>query len=1168
MAVASESEVRNKLAALQMEFKQNLSVKISAIVRHRDLLVADDRMSELTDLYRMVRSLAGSGGTFGAISVSRLARDLEQILKSVLAGNHQQALTIEAVLPQVDHYLTQIAQTAETWQPTNVPYIEPPEEKIPHIGNLVYFLGKNEPDSKEIVSRLEKENYIVNHFSLSTEFELALKKEVPAAIILDMVYVENDATASEVIQNIKIKQDVCPPVIFISERDDIETRLTAARAGAVRYFHKPVDIAKLTHTVNSLSDSTTVRPYRVLLIDGDELLLKYYTTVLLNAGMKVATLVNPLEGLAVLKDFNPDIVVIDVYMEKCSGIELAQVIRQDDKWAHMPIIFLSTETDFNRQLAALNLGGDDFLVKPVQAGHLAASVSARAKRARYTTRLNKDLKHALRENQFQLTAMDHHDIVSTTDIAGRITSINDKFCEISGYSRDELLGQNHRLLKSGMHPDSFYEEMWRTISQGQIWHGEICNRTKEGLEYWVESTIVPFLDENGIPYKYVSARTDITTLRQGEERLSRSQEFANIGTWDWNIQTGELYWSDRIWPLFGYDKAVTQTTYDNFLAAIHPADKEIVMDAVNDCVQQGVKYNIEHRVVWPNGAVHWVQESGDVIRDSSGTPLHMLGVVQDINIRKQASLALVERERQLQEAQSMAHIGNWQADLATGALTWSDEIYRIFGYEPHSIKPSVELFKAAVHPEDVDAVATSEKKSAETGFHDVVHRIVRPDGVVRHVHELAKSELDETGKVIRLSGTVQDITESVIAKLEIIQAREEAEDANRAKSQFLSSMSHELRTPLNAIIGFSQLLQMDVEATLSQSQKESVEEVLKAGHHLLQLINEVLDLAKIEAGRIDLSMESVLLGEVVSEAMQLISPLAQERGIDISLVRDNTEVELDALLDNENSVWADHTRLKQVIINLLSNAVKYNNENGKIILSCNHSEENLIRVSITDTGSGLTEEQQAGLFTAFNRLGAEQTDIEGTGIGLVITKNIVDLMGGRIGVESKPGVGSTFWIEFSTGDKERTVKNSSKDNLYHNPDKFNRLENVHTVLYIEDNPANLRLVSQLLRRVPNIRLFSAHEPVLGLELAKTHQPNMILLDINLPGMDGYEVLKHLRQHQATQKIPVVAISANAMPKDIEKGKAAGFDDYITKPIDVKKFIKIVEEKLLDDAHYN
>ena len=235
MAIASESEVKNKLAALQMEFKQNLSVKISAIVRYRDLLVADDRMSELTDLYRMVRSLAGSGGTFGAISVSRLARDLEQILKSVLAGNHQQALTIEAVLPQVDHYLTQIAQTAETWQPTNVPYIEPPEEKIPHIGNLVYFLGKNEPDSKEIVSRLEKENYIVNHFSLSTEFELALKKEVPAAIILDMVYVENDATASEVIQNIKIKQDVCPPVIFISERDDIETRLTAARAGAVRY---------------------------------------------------------------------------------------------------------------------------------------------------------------------------------------------------------------------------------------------------------------------------------------------------------------------------------------------------------------------------------------------------------------------------------------------------------------------------------------------------------------------------------------------------------------------------------------------------------------------------------------------------------------------------------------------------------------------------------------------------------------------------------------------------------------------------------------------------------------------------------------------------------------------------------------------------------------------
>ena len=1164
MATSSASDVRQKLAALQMTFKQDLSVKISAMMRQRELLVAGEIKDGLSGLYLNVHSLAGSGGTFGAVDVSRVALELEQILKSILNQNELQEYTFEAALQQVDQHLAQLAQTAEAWQPTDIFYSESFEPGTPRLSNLVYFVENDERQVKDIVSSLEKGDYEVRHFSRLNEFELALEKEIPLAIIMDMNFIEDNA-ATEVIHKIKNKTESSFPVIFISERDDIEARLAAARAGAVRYFHKPVNTTKLTHTLNSLTDSLTIRPYRVLLIGGDDLLLEYYTTVLFNAGMKVASVVNPLQALAVLKDFKPDIVVMDVYMENYSGIELAQVIRQGDEWSQMPIIFLSTETDFNHQLDSMDLVGDDFLVKPVKAGHLTAAVSARAKRARYTTRLNKELRYALRENQFQLTTMDHHDIVSTTDITGRITSANDKFCEISGYSKEELIGRHHRLLKSGMHPDSFYEEMWRTISEGRIWHGEICNRTKDGQEYWVESTIVPFLDENGIPYKYVSARTDITILRQGEERLSRSQEFANIGTWDWNITTGELYWSDLIWPLFGYDKAVTQTTYDNFIAAIHPDDKETVMEAVNNCVEQGVKYNIEHRVVWPDGSVHWVQESGDVVRDSSGKPLHMLGVVQDINIRKQAALKLIERDRQLQEAQSLAHIGNWQADLVSGELIWSDEIYRIFGYEPQSVKPTVEMFKAAVHPDDLELEEESEQKAATTGIHDVVHRIVRPDGVVRYVHELARAERDDKGQVIRFSGTVQDITDSIMTKQEIIQAREEAENANRAKSQFLSSMSHELRTPLNAIIGFSQLLEMNVESTLSESQKENVDEVLKAGHHLLELINEVLDLAKIEAGRIDLSMEGVVVGEVVSEALQLIYPLAQERGINISLMRDKAEVELVELSANENLVWADHTRLKQVIINLLSNAVKYNTDNGNIILSCNHADDGLIRISVTDTGQGLTQEQKNGLFTAFNRLGAEQTDIEGTGIGLVITKNIINLMGGNIGVESSPGEGSTFWIELPAENNELQGKKSKNKNATSEPEDLAKFAYEYTVLYIEDNPANLRLVSQLLGRLPNVHLWSAHEPLLGLDLATKHQPDLILLDINLPGMDGFDVLKQLRQRDATKSIPVVAISANAMPKDLEKGRKAGFDDYITKPIDVKALLHTVERHLTEST---
>ena len=303
------------------------------------------------------------------------------------------------------------------------------------------------------------------------------------------------------------------------------------------------------------------------------------------------------------------------------------------------------------------------------------------------------------------------------------------------------------------------------------------------------------------------------------------------------------------------------------------------------------------------------------------------------------------------------------------------------------------------------------------------------------------------------------------------------------------------------------------------------------------------------------------MGSVISEALQLIYPLAMERDIAITLVRDNKEVDLTELSDKENLVWADHTRLKQVIINLLSNAVKYNTENGNITLSCNHVNDDLVRISVTDTGPGLTIEQQEGLFTAFNRLGAEHTDIEGTGIGLVITKNIINLMGGEIGVESTPGEGSTFWIELSAENKELLAKKSKNKKISHDSGALSNTEYEYTVLYVEDNPANLRLVSQLLGRLPSVHLWSAHEPLLGLELATKHIPDLILLDINLPGMDGFDVLKQLRQREATKDIPVVAISANAMPKDIEKGRNAGFEDYITKPIDVKALLYTVEKHL-------
>jgi PAS domain S-box-containing protein len=527
----------------------------------------------------------------------------------------------------------------------------------------------------------------------------------------------------------------------------------------------------------------------------------------------------------------------------------------------------------------------------------------------------------------------------------------------------------------------------------------------------------------------------------------------------------------------------------------------------------------------------------------------MLGVVQDIDDRKRAELALAERERQLREAQALAHIGNWQADLVSGELSWSDEIYRIFGHEPGSFEPSVEAFHAAVHPDDRALVLESEERARQTGHHDVVHRIVRPDGTVRHVHELAQMEIDATGGVVRLIGTVQDVTEQVEVEQALMAASEEADRANQAKSDFLSSMSHELRTPMNAILGFGQLMEYD--DALPGEHQDNVGEILKAGHHLLELINEVLDLAKIESGHVDLSLEPVDVCTIVDECLSLVGTLAAKRDIQLS------HSGLKGV-----AVRADRMRLKQALLNLLSNAVKYNREGGSVRLEVRPQGAERLCIQVTDTGPGIPAERQAELFQPFNRLDAKHSNIEGTGIGLTITRRLVEMMGGIVDVESEVGVGSTFWIELPF----ESAPGSDHGHEWVTADSAVPAAHVetvqHTVLYIEDNPANIKLVAQILGRRQHIRLLTAHTPELGIELALARRPDLILLDINLLGMDGYQVLEVLKADANLKTIPVVAITANAMPRDIERGRAAGFSEYLTKPLDVGQFHAVVD-RLLD-----
>lgn len=1025
-----KSPISDALPELRRQFAEQLSTRLGAIrSQFQHLDPSAWRPAEAEALHRLVHGLAGSAGTFGMQSVSDAARALEIRLAALLkAGTAPNATEWPAIGADLDR----LEKLSRIRLESDAPSLKPPPPP-PRIDRspLIHLVEDDATQAEHLSQALREDGYRVRIFTAPAEFRAACATDAerPAAVVMDMIFPEGDAAGAALIAELGLGKHAGIPVAVASVRDDLAGRLAAFRAGACRYLVKPVEAGRLIDLLDALTGRQPPQPYRVLLVDDDPLLLDAHAAVLRAAGMEVHTLSQPLRLMEALNGFAPDVVVLDVYMPEASGPELAAVLRERDANLHLPILFLSAETDMTRQLLALNLGGDDFLVKPVQPDHLVAAVAARARRARQNSALRQRLETTLYEREREHLALNQHAIVSIADRAGNITYINDKFCEISGYARGELLGQNHRILKSGQHPPEFYQNLWSTIAGGRVWRGEICNRRKDGGLYWVESTITPFLDGEGKPYQYVSIRTDISHVKAAEaalerhkDRLRRGQLFANIGTWDWNIQSGDLFWTERIAPLFGYPVGELETSYTNFISAMHPDDRQAVIDAVNACVERDAPYEIEHRVVWPDGTVRWLLERGAVVRDADGKALQMLGVVQDIDERKRTEQALIA-------------------------------------------------------------------------------------------------------------------------------AREEADRANQAKSEFLSSMSHELRTPMNAILGFGQLMEYDT--ALPDEHRDNVHEILKAGRHLLELIDEVLDLAKVESGHIDLSLEPVDVCSVVEECLSLVGTLAARR--DIRLSHGGLK---------GAAVRADRTRLKQVLLNLLSNAIKYNREGGSVRVEMRPEGADRLRIRVADTGQGIPAERLKELFQPFNRLDAEHSDIEGTGIGLTITRRIVEMMGGAVDVESEPGVGSTFWVELPL---EPAPRSDDARHAHAPADGATSAQDdiamQHTVLYIEDNPANIKLVARILGRREHIHLLTAHTPELGIELALARRPELILLDVNMPGMDGYQVLEVLKAEASLKSIPVIAITANAMPRDIERGMAAGFVDYLPKPLDVARFNAAIDRLL-------
>ena len=535
------------------------------------------------------------------------------------------------------------------------------------------------------------------------------------------------------------------------------------------------------------------------------------------------------------------------------------------------------------------------------------------------------------------------------------------------------------------------------------------------------------------------------------------------------------------------------------------------------------------------------------LRTDQGPIIGYLLIATDNTVRKDVEEKRLWAEESFQlMVESVEDCAIIMLDQEGRVKSWNTGAQRIQGYDAKEIIGQHNSRFFSQEDIDIDKPKKALQEAASVGRSEDNGWRVRKDGSTFWAN-VVMTAMRDSSDVLRGYATLErDMSERRRVEAEINKAKATAEAANLAKSEFLSSMSHELRTPLNAILGFAQLMDSDVPGP-TPAQKVSIDQILQAGWYLLALINEVLDLSLIESGRLSLSPEKMSLAEVLADCHAMMEPLAKKRGITMTF----------PAFEAPCFVMADRTRVRQILVNLLSNAIKYNRTNGTILLECAARPSGYVRLSVADTGFGLTTEKMAQLFQPFNRLGQEKSVEQGTGIGLVVTKRLVEVMKGTIGVESTVGEGTIFWIDliattppkhdFAQAETETPAQVLSENGGA-----------VPTVLYVEDNPANLKLITMLFARRKDLRLLTAENGNLGVELAQAHLPDVILMDINLPGISGLKVMSILSKDSATAHIPIIALSANANPNDIECGLKAGFLRYLTKPVKVDELMTILD----------
>lgn len=766
---------------------------------------------------------------------------------------------------------------------------------------------------------------------------------------------------------------------------------------------------------------------------------------------------------------------------------------------------------------------------------------------------------------------------------------NAAICHTLRCGAKDILGRNMRFIQGKDTDPKSLRTIRQAVRDGRECSVTLLNYRCDGEAFWNEIIISPVRDERGELTHFIGIQSDVTGRRRLEEKLEWSRESfalavegAQLGIWHWDIQNNSLEWSDRCREIFAVPLNEPMS-YERFLAAVHPDDREQVDRDVRQTLENRTQYEVEFRTLWPDGSVRWIAALGRGYDDDSGAAVRMEGVVEDITAKKVIRTRLESREagiRRLHEA--TAATADFE-EAARNALTAGCEIFDLemgllsFVVEgrcviQHAHEPFAPEFSPGEEVPLGDALrSTVLKQNAPLLFHRAdetkwaAHPACQKYGIQSfsaapiRTHSSVCGVVSFYGRQARarpfteadadlaalLAVWVGNALEYHRNQSRLQAARDEADRANQAKSEFLSRMSHELRTPLNGILGFAQLLQI---ANLPERQKRSAQHINKAGRHLLDLINEVLDLARVESGQLTTSLEPVNLLEAIRDVEDLLKPQADQRNITIELATRETDPNL--------LVLADCQRVKQVLLNLGGNGIKYNREGGRLAFDWERRSGSVVRVNVRDTGPGIPVDMRERIFIPFERGGAEQTEVEGTGLGLTLTKRLIDAMNGRIGLDSEEGAGSCFWFELTEASRERIREGDLADTTFlEKPEADGRPV---TVLYIEDNLENVRLIEEVLALRPHVQLVTAMQASVGLQLALDRQPELIFLDLHLPDENGDQVLKKLKANSRTRHIPVIMLTADAMRRQEKRLLAAGAREYVTKPIEVQRILNLLD----------